>query len=149
MMNKNSVKSLLLFLFETALIASVSLVLFKLDLHDIANFFVYLVLFTEILWALRFTYKNDNTNTKIMAVVSAWLIFAFYMTVMITKMLMITIPNVFVTAYLLLQGYLILTGCINMAKRSKSNAKFFIALGSIFYVLTALSAFFGVFGIVK
>ena len=149
MMNKNSVKSLLLFLFETALIASVSLVLFKLDLHEIANFFVYLVLFTEILWALRFTYKNDNTNTKIMAVVSAWLIFAFYMTVMITKMLMITIPNVFVTAYLLLQGYLILTGCINMAKRSESNAKFFIALGSIFYVLTALFAFLGVFGIEK
>ena len=57
------------------------------------------------------------------------------------------IPNVLVTAYAMLQGFLIMTGAINVAKLNEKNAKVARIIGCVLYALLMLIAILGLFGI--
>ena len=147
MKNPNT-KSILIFILELVLITTVGVLLYTFELNIFINLGVFIALLAEILWGLKCTYDNKNTNTKLIINASFSLAGIGYFIYYILKFF-IYYPSVIVSAYMFLQGYLIMTGCINISKNSNKNSKIAIRIGVPLYAFTLLFAFLGLFGLVE
>ena len=147
-MKNTNAKSILLFIFEIVFIACIGLLLYILNLSVWVNLVLCILLMLEVLWVSKLTYNNDNTNTKFMARISFVLMGVGYVICMPVNILF-DIPGTLGATYLILQGHLLMTGCINMIKRSDKDAQGIKSTGTLMYVLTVVLTILALFGIVK
>ena len=147
-MEKTNVKSILLFLIEIVFITCVGVWLYILNLQVWVNLIVCVILILEVLWVSKLTYNNDNTNTKFMTRISFVLMGIGY-GICIPVNILLDIPGVLGATYLILQGYLIMTGCINVVKSGGKDAQGIKNTGMLMYVLTIVLSFLALFGIIK
>ena len=147
-MKSSNVKSMLLLFFEILLIAVVSVLLYILDLSLWINLIVCIMLILETLWISKINYNNDNTNIKFMTGISFILMGIGYAVVLPVNILF-DIPGVMGATYMILQGHLLMTGCINLIKRSNKDAKTIKRDGMLVYLLMIVLAILSLFGVIK
>ena len=147
-MKRSNTRSVLLFVIEIVVITGIGVLLYTLNLSVWFNLIICILLMLEVLWVSKLTYNNDNTNTKFMTRISFVLMGIGYGVCMPVNIL-IDIPGVLGATYLILQGHLLMTGCINVVKRGDKDAHGIKSTGTLMYVLTIVLAFLSLFGIIK
>lgn len=147
-MKNTNVKSILLFIFEIVLIVCIGLLLYILNLSLWVNLVLCILLILEVLWVSKLTYDNENTNTIFMTRIS-FVLMGISWGICLPVNIIIDIPGVLGATYLILQEHLLMTGCINMIKRSDKDAYGIKRDGMLIYVLTIVLVVLSLFGIVK
>lgn len=147
-MKSNNLKSLLLFLVQIVIFVLIGIWLWITNFYLVVNLIICLLLFLEIMFALKLINDNISLKSKSLTIISVVLIVMLSMVMKITKDYVV-IPNEISTVYLLFMGFLSAYTCLNAIKLNELNSKIFKVIGALALSLSCIMGFLAFFGIAK